>query len=241
MSSTMAATAVEESGSDSRSVTQTKTPRSPDPGVNWNDFETWTWKQCKKDLVGTVSPWPFFARFYKEKGFDVNLAEAHRLYVLKLQARLTEHIGHWFQDNDLSFQHCTSGAVGLWVDDMHRYNIDDPTLPHRFTVNWNQEPGRIIPRKLDKFYFLIQHSTLNRLIVTVTGASFLIEPMWLMVVRPEVFLGVGSTSVFVLAFSLMMSYVLDKYIDILSSSAAYAAVLVVFVGLIIEGQTESLS
>lgn len=40
-----------------------------------------------------------------------------------------------------------------------------------------------------------------------------------------------STTVFVAVFGLIMAYFLEKYTEILSSAAAYAAALVVFVGL----------
>ena len=71
----------------------------------------------------------------------------------------------------------------------------------------------------------------RRVFVATVGAAFLIGPMWLMVLRNDVYTGLISTTAFVAAFGLMMASVLDKDIEVLSSTAAYAAVLVVFVGL----------
>lgn len=63
------------------------------------------------------------------------------------------------------------------------------------------------------------------------GGLFLIGPMWLMVMHKTRYTGLVSTMVLVTAFGLMMALILDKLMDVLSSTAAYAAVLVVFVGL----------
>ncbi len=71
----------------------------------------------------------------------------------------------------------------------------------------------------------------RRVFVATVGAAFLIGPMWLMVLRNDVYTGLISTTAFVAAFGLMMASVLEKDIEVLSSTAAYAAVLVVFVGL----------
>jgi hypothetical protein len=52
-----------------------------------------------------------------------------------------------------------------------------------------------------------------------------------MVMHKTHYTALASTTVFVSVFGLMMALVLDKLMDVLSSTAAYAAVLVVFVGL----------
>jgi hypothetical protein len=71
----------------------------------------------------------------------------------------------------------------------------------------------------------------QRVVAAVVGGLFLIGPMWLMVLHKTRYTALVSTTVFVAVFGLMMARVLDKLMDVLSSTAAYAAVLVVFVGL----------
>ncbi|KIW11618.1 hypothetical protein PV08_10920 [Exophiala spinifera] len=63
------------------------------------------------------------------------------------------------------------------------------------------------------------------------GGIFLIVPMWLMVLHNTLYTALVSTTVFVVIFGLFMALVLDKLMDVMSGTAAYAAVLVVFVGL----------
>ena len=71
----------------------------------------------------------------------------------------------------------------------------------------------------------------QRLAMAAVGAAFLIAPMWLMVLHNTLYTALVSTTVFVMVFGLVMALRLDKLMDVMSATAAYAAVLVVFVGL----------
>jgi len=70
-----------------------------------------------------------------------------------------------------------------------------------------------------------------RLGLAAVGAAFLVGPMWLMVLHRTLYTALVSTTVFVVLFGVIMAVSLEKGIDVLSSTAAYSAVLVVFVGL----------
>ena len=71
----------------------------------------------------------------------------------------------------------------------------------------------------------------KRLQMAVLGGVFLLAPMWLMVLHRTKYTALVSTTVFVAFFGLIMAKFLEKEMDVLSVTAAYAAVLVVFVGL----------
>jgi hypothetical protein len=62
------------------------------------------------------------------------------------------------------------------------------------------------------------------------GGGFLIAPMWLMVLHNTIWTTLSTTTVCVLFFGALMSWQLNGPIEVLSATAAYAAVLVVFVG-----------
>ncbi|KAF7593645.1 hypothetical protein BBP40_011050 [Aspergillus hancockii] len=70
----------------------------------------------------------------------------------------------------------------------------------------------------------------TRVEIAGVGGAFLIAPMWLMVLHHTVYTCLISTTVFVVAFGLIMAFYLQENRDVLASTAAYAAVLVVFVG-----------
>ncbi|KAL4909731.1 hypothetical protein BDW74DRAFT_143611 [Aspergillus multicolor] len=70
----------------------------------------------------------------------------------------------------------------------------------------------------------------GRILTAIVGGAFLIGPMWLMVLHNTKYTALVSTSVCVLAFGVLMASALEKPMEVLSSTAAYAAVLVVFVG-----------
>ncbi|KAK4113982.1 hypothetical protein N656DRAFT_836261 [Canariomyces notabilis] len=70
----------------------------------------------------------------------------------------------------------------------------------------------------------------RRAVIAAVGGMFLVGPMWLMVLRSELITQLVATTVFVTGFGLLMAAFLDKDEAVLASTAAYAAVLVVFVG-----------
>lgn len=70
----------------------------------------------------------------------------------------------------------------------------------------------------------------HRILLAVVGGALLVGPMWLMVLHNSLYTGLVTTTVCVGIFGLFTSLALDKPLDVLSSTAAYAAVLVVFVG-----------
>lgn len=71
----------------------------------------------------------------------------------------------------------------------------------------------------------------RRLLSAALGGAFLIGPMWLTVLLDSWrYTALVVTSVFVSLFGLVMAALLDESKDIMANTAAYAAVLVVFVG-----------
>jgi len=71
----------------------------------------------------------------------------------------------------------------------------------------------------------------KKLTMAAVGGAFLVGPMWLMVLHRSRYTALVSTTVLVICFGITMACSLKSEMDVLSSTAAYAAVLVVFVGL----------
>ncbi|KAI1059220.1 hypothetical protein LB507_003883 [Fusarium sp. FIESC RH6] len=74
----------------------------------------------------------------------------------------------------------------------------------------------------------------QRLGAATVAGIFLIVPMWLMVLHKTLWTALVSTTVFVVVFGVLATWFLTSFMEVMSSTAAYAAVLVVFVGLITE-------
>ena len=97
---------------------------------------------------------------------------------------------------------------------------------------WSWEEGDdgipIVPPRSD-----IRHNDLySRIVAATVGAGFLIGPMWLMMVKTGFYTALIATTVFIIAFGVMVAVVLEKSNDVFAATLAYAAVLVVLVGLV---------
>jgi hypothetical protein len=71
---------------------------------------------------------------------------------------------------------------------------------------------------------------LDRLVMSLVGGAFLVGPVWLMVLHNTHYTALITTSVLVFVCGVVTAWRLDDPIAVLSTTAAYAAVLVVFVG-----------
>lgn len=108
--------------------------------------------------------------------------------------------------------------TGMRADELPSYD---------FSGKWSSELDPItLPRSIAAF-----NDFKERIWVAAVGGLFLIIPMWIMVLHNTLWTGLVSTTVFVAVFGLLMAWVLRENMDVLSNTAAYAAVLVVFVGL----------
>ena len=113
-------------------------------------------------------------------------------------------------------------------------NPDDPLILAQSMGKWeigNVRPEPVGGTRDENFQRAWAAGFRHRVGAAAVGGIFLIGPMWLMVLHKTRYTVLISTTIFVTVFGLLMALVLDKLMDVLSSTAAYAAVLVVFVGL----------
>jgi hypothetical protein len=110
----------------------------------------------------------------------------------------------------------------------------DPLFWAKSVVKWETpdiHPNPVGGTRDENFRQAWNRGFRQRLGVAAIGGIFLIGPMWLMVLHRTLYTALVSTTVCVTIFGLVMAWFLDGLKDVLSSTAAYAAVLVVFVGL----------
>ncbi|EOO00985.1 hypothetical protein UCRPA7_3520 [Phaeoacremonium minimum UCRPA7] len=72
---------------------------------------------------------------------------------------------------------------------------------------------------------------LERLGFAILGAGFLLAPMWIMVLHKTRNTCLITTTAFVVVFGTLLAWRMEKPADVIAGTLAYAAVLVVFVGL----------
>lgn len=74
----------------------------------------------------------------------------------------------------------------------------------------------------------------SRLAGALVGGAFLIGPMWLLALERDLYFQLGFTTGFVSAFGLLMAWYLNTLESVFAASIAYAAVLMVFIGVIMQ-------
>lgn len=111
---------------------------------------------------------------------------------------------------------------GEQYKDLDDSNFGPPLDAHNIKVLGGVRTKRNAEAKLKGY--------LMRLVMATIGGLFLIGPMLFMVLRNDRNTTLVTTSVCVIVFGFVMAYLLDQPFNVLSATAAYAAVLVVFVG-----------
>jgi hypothetical protein len=74
-----------------------------------------------------------------------------------------------------------------------------------------------------------------KLSAAIIGAGFLVGPMWFLALKQRLYLQLEVTTGFVLGFGVTLAYFMDKVDQVFAGTLAYAAVLMVFVGLSVQG------
>ncbi|KAK7957234.1 SAM dependent methyltransferase [Apiospora aurea] len=107
--------------------------------------------------------------------------------------------------------------------------LPDPPIP--VPGPWEEDNQPVVATRVANVAQSALEGLKERLVMAAVGGAFLVRPMWLMVKRNDLNTSLVSTTLFVVVFGLLMAAYLDKPMDVMSATAAYAAVLVVFVGL----------
>lgn len=74
----------------------------------------------------------------------------------------------------------------------------------------------------------------ERVGAAVIGGAFLIGPMWVLALKRDLFVHLGVATACVIAFGFSLSFYLKTVDGVFAATLAYAAVIMVFVGIVIE-------
>ncbi|KAM0259869.1 hypothetical protein ACHAQJ_003113 [Trichoderma viride] len=99
-----------------------------------------------------------------------------------------------------------------------------------FVPPLEQEPTAIGGTRMETTRKQWTEDFLRRVVLSVIAGAFLVVPMWLMILLNSQRASLITTSVFVFVSGIAAAYALDNTVAVVSTTAAYAAVLVVFVG-----------
>ncbi|KAG8166577.1 hypothetical protein KVR01_002266 [Diaporthe batatas] len=124
----------------------------------------------------------------------------------------------------------TQKVVKAVLDKVGRDQLEKPDEVHPLGP-WEHDSEPIGGTRTSTLKALSFKDFRDRLFLATLGAALLLGPMWLMVLHNTLYTCLVTTTVCVAAFGLVVVFWLDKRMDVVSATAAYAAVLVVFVGL----------
>ncbi|KAI0870849.1 hypothetical protein GGS24DRAFT_492692 [Hypoxylon argillaceum] len=96
---------------------------------------------------------------------------------------------------------------------------------------WEDEPHPIGGTRNYSVVKGLEAQLKDRIMIAAIAGFFLIAPMWLMVLHNTLYTSLVSATAFVTVFGLVLAWFLDTRKEVMSGTAAYAAVLVVFVGI----------
>ena len=104
-----------------------------------------------------------------------------------------------------------------------------PLAPRLFVSNYIGEGGRTYEQQTKQ---RLSKDLLNRIRMALFGGVVVVAPMLIMTLHRTLLTTLLTTSLFVLAVGLVLAWSMDSAEpkDILTATAAYAAILVVFVG-----------
>ncbi|KAI1149344.1 hypothetical protein F4825DRAFT_464212 [Nemania diffusa] len=95
---------------------------------------------------------------------------------------------------------------------------------------WEDEPHPIGGTRNYSVVKGLEAQLKDRIVIAAIAGFFLIAPMWLMVLHNMLYTSLVPATAFVTVFGLVLAWFLDTRKEVMSGTAAYAAVLVVFVG-----------
>ncbi|KAI0122437.1 hypothetical protein F4814DRAFT_408714 [Daldinia grandis] len=123
--------------------------------------------------------------------------------------------------------------LGIPVEKLEK-ELFTPNLDGIPKVNFvpplEQEPTAIGGTRTEMTRKQWMEAFIKRALVSIIGGAFLTGPMWIMILVTTTYASPIITTVFVFIAGIAAARVLDNTLSVVSVTAAYAAVLVVFVG-----------
>ncbi|KAI0415212.1 hypothetical protein F5X98DRAFT_376988 [Xylaria grammica] len=164
----------------------------------------------------------------------ISLAELQRMRLRKLQCQLVKHVAH---------MKTTGEESENWESDLEAYSKEryvDSYILHSLLGDatkdateepipasaWESTNEPIGGTRSDTTENSESAQFRQRIAIATIAGSFLIGPMWLMVLHNTLYTCLVSTTVFVTVFGIILACSLDSPKEVMSGTAAYAAVLV---------------
>lgn len=84
-----------------------------------------------------------------------------------------------------------------------------------------------------------RHAFWSRAAGALVGAAFLVCPMWALALEQDIYVQLGATTGCIFAFGLVMVVSVDTLEAVFAATLAYAAVLIVFVSVVMQNLSPS--
>lgn len=104
------------------------------------------------------------------------------------------------------------------------------------TGPWSNDPEPLGGTRGASIRSTVTRNFWKKAMGAVIGGAFLVGPMWLLVLQRDLYLNLGVASGFVFGFGLTMVGCLNQIDEVFASTLAYAAVVMVFIGVMFDKQ-----
>ncbi|KAL2270050.1 hypothetical protein VTJ83DRAFT_2234 [Remersonia thermophila] len=169
------------------------------------------WEDDLKEYIQAVRDYEFMGQFGHQ---------ANDPFVISAE-RLTE---------DQIMQLAWKGAIQDPLERDAAYNDLKEAAARPWESAWNPIGGTRYDTKRQAWY----SAFLRRLLISLFGGLFMLAPMWIMVLHNTRATCLATTTVFTVVFGVIVARFVERPGEVLAGTLAYAAVLVVFVGLAVE-------
>ncbi|KAK1783659.1 hypothetical protein QBC45DRAFT_398478 [Copromyces sp. CBS 386.78] len=134
---------------------------------------------------------------------------------------------HQLPQHQQDLKHETLRAQPTLVERLQRYAV--PTGPWE-RDNTDKPASALISTRTKAW----KRAYWTRIGATVIGGGFLIAPMWILALQRNLFIHLGVATGCITAFGVSMSLYLETVDNVFAATLAYAAVIMVFVGIVIQ-------
>ncbi|KXH26804.1 hypothetical protein CSAL01_00350 [Colletotrichum salicis] len=172
-------------------------------------------------------------------GFRVNIAEMQRMHLRALQVGLVDKAAKMqVRGGEMEAEAIAKNGRLLAVrrSAAHEVRVHEAPCFAHWSLGQEENPEPLGGTRNASAKAVLRRNFWWKIMGAVVGGAFLVSPMWLLVLQRDLYLNLGVATAFTFAFGFLIVGCVDQLDQVFTSTLAYAAVLMVFVGVMFDKQ-----